>query len=104
MSRIRKIRKRKGWTQAELSRRSKISYATISRFEADIASPSFRLKRRLARTLKTDVESLFPTHKNRKDKRTQANPEDQIIEFQKKDQARQIQASVRPEEKRRKKR
>jgi transcriptional regulator with XRE-family HTH domain len=63
MNKLRSVRQQKKWTEAELSRRSKISYSTISRFETGVAVPSQYLKRRLSRILQTKLSILFPAEK-----------------------------------------
>ena len=60
MNRLREFRERKGWPQAELCRRTGISYSSISRFESLVAIPSLRLKKKLAKVLRVSIKKLFP--------------------------------------------
>lgn len=61
MNKLKEFRERRRWTQAELSRRTGISYSSISRFESLVAVPSLRLKKRLAMVLRVGLKTLFPT-------------------------------------------
>jgi transcriptional regulator with XRE-family HTH domain len=57
--RVKELREALGWSQGELSRRSKVRQATISQIENGHAkSVSFDVLRRLARALHVDAAHL----------------------------------------------
>ena len=56
---LKKIRKKKGWTQPTLSEKSKISLPQIRRYEGNHTSPTSDLIRKLALTLNVTIDELF---------------------------------------------
>src|SRR5581483_6860621 len=56
---IRRLRKDRGWTQAELAHRTDLSLDMIGRIERGNAAPSFRSLARLAHRLDVPVTALF---------------------------------------------
>lgn len=56
---LRAKRAEKGWTQAELAERVRVSRKTINTVENNVFIPSTILALRLARALATPVEQLF---------------------------------------------
>lgn len=62
--RILELRKRNGWLQSELSRRSGISTAAISHFEGGGRMPSAKLLKQLAKTFNTSVDYLLGVESN----------------------------------------
>lgn len=59
-NRIREFRERLGISQVELARRSRIASTNLSSIERGQLIPWPRIKRKLARVLKTTLEELFP--------------------------------------------
>jgi transcriptional regulator with XRE-family HTH domain len=57
---LRKFRKISRFTQDELSFRSRINQARISRLESGFVRPSLRERINLSRALKVPTEILFP--------------------------------------------
>lgn len=47
-------------TQAEVAKRTKIVYSTISMFERGHVQPSEKQKQKLAKVLKCSIDELFP--------------------------------------------
>lgn len=59
LDRVKELRAKKGWTQAELGERIGVQQATIGRWETGDREPSFDQLFRLAELLGTDVPSLI---------------------------------------------
>jgi transcriptional regulator with XRE-family HTH domain len=58
--RIKKLRKEKGWTLRELSRRANVSYSTISKIENDITvNPRLNITIWIAKALGVPVSKLY---------------------------------------------
>ena len=55
---ITELRKRKGWSQAELSKRIEVSREIIGRYERNDASPSIEIAKRLADTFEVSLDYL----------------------------------------------
>jgi transcriptional regulator with XRE-family HTH domain len=60
MNRMRRSRLDLDISQAELSKRTKIIYSTISRIELGIIRGTPEQRRRLARSLRVRISDLFP--------------------------------------------
>ena len=60
-NRIREFREKLGLTQVELARRARIASPNLSNLERGQLAPWPRIKRKLARVLKTTPEELFPS-------------------------------------------
>lgn len=58
-NKLRKIRKEKGLTQAELARESGVHRTSIARYEAGIHEPGRKSLLKLARTLQVPVDALI---------------------------------------------
>jgi molybdate-binding protein/DNA-binding XRE family transcriptional regulator len=61
MSQLRFFRSKRGWTQAELARRSGISRSSVAAIESGALVPSVKAALALARVLDRTVEELFAT-------------------------------------------
>jgi transcriptional regulator with XRE-family HTH domain len=59
-NRIRVVRESKGWNQRELAEAAHVCQTTISELERGVRKPWPRVKKKLARVLKTTPEELFP--------------------------------------------
>jgi len=59
-NRIREFRERLGFSQVELARRARIASTNLSAIECGRLAPWPKIKRRLAKALKTTPEELFP--------------------------------------------
>lgn len=57
--RVKELRRRKGWTQAELARRLGLALFTIQRWEIGSSEPSKENKRRLELLAKTEEEPKY---------------------------------------------
>jgi len=57
---IREVREKSGFSQVELARRARIAATNLSAIECGRLAPWPKVKRRLARVLKTKQEELFP--------------------------------------------
>lgn len=57
--RLRRYRRERGWTQAQLARKAKLSAKTISRIERGLERPLERTARTLARSLGVEAERLL---------------------------------------------
>lgn len=57
--RLRQLRKRRGWTQGELAKRTGVATSTISKVENNQLSPTFETLLRLAEGLSIDMTALF---------------------------------------------
>ena len=56
---LRELRAQRGWSQAELGERLKVSRQTINAIEQGKYAPSLPLALALAKTFQTPVEQLF---------------------------------------------
>ena len=65
-TRLRDIRTKAGWTQAELADRIEVSRQTVNYIENGTFCPSTFLALRLARELRVSVEELFYLHPEEK--------------------------------------
>lgn len=59
--RVRSLREREGYTQAELAEACDISVEYVSKIERGLASPSFSVIARLIEVLETSPPDLFST-------------------------------------------
>ena len=59
--RIAELRAKRGWTQAELSRRSGVPQNTISQIETSVQDPRVNTLRRLATALGVSLDALAGT-------------------------------------------
>ncbi|MFC2045592.1 helix-turn-helix transcriptional regulator [Chloroflexota bacterium] len=59
-NRIRQFREKLGLSQVELARRAKIAESNLSAIERGRLAPWPKVKRQLAKVLKTTQEELFP--------------------------------------------
>lgn len=57
--RIRKLRRDRDWTQAELGERSGVYFRNISRYESDRLKPGVKILQRLAVAFEVSVEELM---------------------------------------------
>jgi len=64
MNKVREIRLSQGVSQTALARKLKMAAPNLSVVERERAVPSERLKKRIARALKTPVDVLFPEAKD----------------------------------------
>lgn len=55
---ITELRKRKGWSQAELSKRIQVSREIIGRYERDDATPSIEIAKRIADAFSVSLDYL----------------------------------------------
>lgn len=60
MNQLRRIRIKLGITQAELSKRTKIIYSTVSRIDTGVLKPSAQHKRKIAKALRCKIQDIFP--------------------------------------------
>lgn len=60
--RVKNLRKEKGWSQEELSKKSKLRQPQISRLEAGVHSPSFKTLEKIANALGVTVGDLDPSN------------------------------------------
>ena len=68
-------RKKKGFSQRELARRSGVSYATIPRMELEQGNPTLKSLGMLAKALGIEVVDLFrPPMANIQKQRTKSRP------------------------------
>lgn len=58
-SRVRELRERRGWSQAQLGERLGVSRQTINAIETGKYDPSLPLAFRIARTFGETIESIF---------------------------------------------
>ena len=66
-NRLREARQKAGLTQVELGRRTRTAPQTLSSIERGVLIPWPKVKRRLARVLKTTQEELFPAETEGRD-------------------------------------
>ena len=59
-NRVRELREKAGLSQVELARRARMASTNLSAIENGRLAPWPKIKRRLARVLKTTVQELFP--------------------------------------------
>ena len=59
MNKIKKYRKKKGFSQSEIAKKLNIKQNTFSQWETDFSTPNVRQAIRLAEILDTTVESLY---------------------------------------------
>lgn len=57
---LRSLREAKGWSQAELARRSGVRQANISRYEQGLREPSWSIAVALAAALGVNVDAFRP--------------------------------------------
>lgn len=62
MNHLRRMRIKLGVTQAELSKRTKIIYSTVSRLENEIIAPTPQQKRKIARFFRCKIQDIFPAN------------------------------------------
>jgi len=58
-TRIKELRKRAGFTQAELAEKLNVDYKYLSRLETGYSTPSFNLLEKLSNALKTELSEFF---------------------------------------------
>ena len=59
-NRIKELREKAGMSQVELARRVRMASPNLSAIECGRLAPWPRIKKKLARVLKTTLEELFP--------------------------------------------
>ena len=59
-NRVREYREKSGLSQVELARRARMASPNLSAIECGRLAPWLKVKRKLARALKTTPEELFP--------------------------------------------
>ena len=58
-TRLKELRQKRGWDQAELARRAKVPYMTIYRLENEVhRTPRMDIAKKLARTLAVSLDLL----------------------------------------------
>jgi transcriptional regulator with XRE-family HTH domain len=63
---MRRLRQKRGWTQADLAERAQVDQATISSLELGrIKNPTIDTIRRVAAALDVDLDDLYPPSGNR---------------------------------------
>lgn len=61
---LKTLRYKRGWTLAEVSRRTGVSASTLSKIENDKLSPTFKNLSRISTGLRIDIAALFAGHYN----------------------------------------
>ena len=61
-SRIKTLRKEKGYTQRQLSKKASIGLNTLRRYEADMCQPKIETLSKIAKALEIDSEQLILEH------------------------------------------
>lgn len=59
MCKLRRVRLLQGFTQADLSKETKIYYTTISRIENGVVHPSAEQKERICKALRCEPQDIF---------------------------------------------
>jgi transcriptional regulator with XRE-family HTH domain len=58
-TRIKQVRERRGWTQAELAKRAGISRGYVARVEINLQDPRLSMMVRIAKALHVSMAELF---------------------------------------------